>query len=747
MNKFFKEAIPVSLLFFLLLIFFAPILFLGKTFIGSGLIYSDLMTLNYPLKHLLAQSLKEGSLPFWTSLIGNGTPILSESQIGAIYPLHLLLFRFLPTLAAFNLNLFLHFLLAAFGTYLFCRVSFKLSWPASLLAALSFSLSGFMITRIHQTNIVLVVSWLPLIFLLIERMVTKQKIFLAFLLGLAFAFQILAGYFEMFYYTLLAGGLFLILLILLQKDRLRPILYLLLSLALAIGLCAPQILSTWEMTQYSVRGEGLALEAASTDIWPLRTFSLFLNPRAYDIYQPNPDYQPNDPTTVSVHDLYGYIGFLPLLLALSAIFTLFRKKMVFVLMALLAFALLFSLGRSTQVFAIFWKVVPGLKFFRFPTKWLVFIEFTLALLAAFGFDFFWDKVKKKPVAFILAGGVVLIVFLDLFFSNRPLQPTLKASFWFCQPPVVATIKEGLEEGNFRLYSHGTNNLDYATVKDFKLQKEFLNILPPNTNILFDAPSNREWYTLFLARQHQLTRLKTTLDPQSGILRLPPQMKKSLDLQGVKYLLSDLPFEDSDLTLLEDFPLRKQVFHYAYMTLGGSMRTVKIPVEKTYVYKNQSVLPRALWVPQARLMEGKNDEEILAAVLSEDFDPQKEVLLEEKMESGEWSASWRMENGNHQGKAEIKSYKEQLVEIVTNADAPGFLVLSDTYYPGWKAMVDGKETKIYRANFTFRAVEVPVGQHLVKFIFEPTYWKLGVWVSISTLVLTLVGLVFAIKLYA
>src|SRR3972149_7839515 len=117
MKRFPQEVVPVGLLFLFLLIFFFPILFLGETFLGAGLIYSDLMTLNYPLKQLLAQSLKEGTLPFWTTLIGNGTPIFSESQIGALYPFHLLLFKFLPTSLAFDFNLILHFFSATLGTY------------------------------------------------------------------------------------------------------------------------------------------------------------------------------------------------------------------------------------------------------------------------------------------------------------------------------------------------------------------------------------------------------------------------------------------------------------------------------------------------------------------------------------------------------------------------------------------------------------------------------------------------------
>ena len=58
-----------------------------------------------------------------------------------------------------------------------------------------------------------------------------------------------------------------------------------------------------------------------------------------------------------------------------------------------------------------------------------------------------------------------------------------------------------------------------------------------------------------------------------------------------------------------------------------------------------------------------------------------------------------------------------------------LVLSDMYYPGWKAFVDGEETKIYRADYTFRAIPLNAGTHQVEFVYDPISFKVGAGVTV------------------
>jgi len=93
-----------------------------------------------------------------------------------------------------------------------------------------------------------------------------------------------------------------------------------------------------------------------------------------------------------------------------------------------------------------------------------------------------------------------------------------------------------------------------------------------------------------------------------------------------------------------------------------------------------------------------------------------------------------------GEAHILSYAPERVLIQVEADQPGYLVLTDTFYPGWRATVDGQPVRILRTGSYFRAVPVVTGQHLVEFIYRPLSFRLGVALSLGALLLTAVLLI-------
>ncbi|MDP2663867.1 MAG: YfhO family protein, partial [bacterium] len=127
------------------------------------------------------------------------------------------------------------------------------------------------------------------------------------------------------------------------------------------------------------------------------------------------------------------------------------------------------------------------------------------------------------------------------------------------------------------------------------------------------------------------------------------------------------------------------------------------------------------------------------LLKVDFEPKQTIFLEEKTD---WGAQ-----GALASTVQFEKYGDQEVVIKVESSADGFLFLSDTYFPGWKAyLLEGEEgsgkkeeIKIYRANYAFRAVEVPKGQHKVVFRFEPTSFWWGIRISLISGILTILGI--------
>ncbi len=734
--SFFKKIFPIILLAGLLLIFFWPSL-TGGTFISTGMIYSDLMSFNYPIKDLYRNLLLNGRLPFWTSLIGSGYPLFAEGQLGALYPIHLVLFRFLPTLLAFNLNLYLHFLLAAVFTYLFCRISLKRSIPASILAGLAYCFSGFFMTHLHQVNIILEISYLPLLLFLVERLVSTKKYYWGLVISLVFSLQILAGYIQLFYYTGLITFVFFILLAFIfpqgdKKPNSRLFLFLIIAAILGVAITAVQVLPTWELTKLSQRQEGLNFEASTGVVWPIQALSLFINPKAYDVYLPTPDFHPLNPDSINYNVIYGYIGIIPLLLALLGILSGRKNRYVVIFAIFLFGAFIFGMGSITQLFTILWTIIPGMNYFREPVKILFLIEFSLAVLASFGLDLILNKWGRLKM---LGWLVILITFLDLYINNGlAIQPIISGREWFRQPETAGFLKKELENNSFRYYSCGTGNLDYGLVKDLKIQKELQNTLLANYNLLYQIPSSQEWVGLFLGPMMDLNSRGIGIDVNNKVLRIPAGVKRSLRLQNVRYYICNLPIDDPELILRKTIPLSKTINQITFLSGPQGVQKAVLPTKETYIYEDKNSLPRAWLVIKNKTMGDRK--QVLETIFSENFDPRKEVILDE-------ISNTEPETDKNNYLVKIKKDIEEELELEVKTDQPGFLVLSDAYYPGWKATVDGQPTKIYRADYAYRAVSVNAGNHLIKFSYEPTYLKIGLIISGITTALVFIALSFSL----
>ena len=118
-----------------------------------------------------------------------------------------------------------------------------------------------------------------------------------------------------------------------------------------------------------------------------------------------------------------------------------------------------------------------------------------------------------------------------------------------------------------------------------------------------------------------------------------------------------------------------------------------------------------------------------------FYPHKEALVE----TDEAPA---LEEG--EGSCEVIDYQPNKITIETNSESNKFLVLSETYYPGWRAYVDGKAEKIYKTNGVLRGIFIPKGKHFVEFVYKPLSFKFGAMISLITFVGLVIGLIRTCK---
>ena len=149
-----------------------------------------------------------------------------------------------------------------------------------------------------------------------------------------------------------------------------------------------------------------------------------------------------------------------------------------------------------------------------------------------------------------------------------------------------------------------------------------------------------------------------------------------------------------------------------------------------VYENLDVLPRAYLVREA--LSVADGGEALARLRAADFEPGRMAVVE----GG--PALSLPEQGRD--RVEIIAYHDQEVTVRAASETGGLLVLSDVYYPGWRAEIDGHATPIYATNYLFRGVYVGEGEHTVTFRFEPSRWRFAWGMSMAGLALA--GLLMA-----
>ena len=720
---------------------------------GNYLLIDQYATL-IPEHDFMHQQVMQGRFPLWNPYLACGIPNPASMQAATWFPIQLLA-SFLDPFYASGPAAFLKLFLAGLFMMVYLRV-LGVSDAGAFLSGLVFSLCGFMIVWLGHPH-VNCAMWLPLLLYFMEKTLRSTAQLLAHSnlrvwtgFSITYGLMILGGHPP----TVVQISIFLFIYYLLRlfNDRLTNPFFRIgmffCFLSAGVLLAAPQVVPYLE---YYVRSSSSSSsDAMQRWAWHLTPGMLvhFLFP--FITGSPADGYEdlswligPLD--TANFNERTAYVGILPLLFAAFGVF--FRRDQ---------FTGIFS---GTILIALAWV----LGFPPFPTivshlpvledinnmRLLLLVAFSVAVLAGLGWDAFNQSDDRKKVVRIAAGFLLLVGGLlcilgwnvatklhtldsahRIYVSGQflvALGSLIMAGFMLVKLSsndrwLRTLLVLGWTAIDLLVFARGynpaiTHDRYYPNAPAIEwLQKDrsSFRILGLGNALIADTASI---YGLSDARGSDFMNVRRYEELVTGgtgnfwFYRDTSVLPESLRLLNVKYVLSPVP-------LLHDAEDLELVF-----TNGVN------------IYRYKKFIERAL--PVFDWETGLSPNAILTRVRNNSFDPAKTMLLEESPAT--LPSTNTVEDSATNATVEIVSYQPDEVKIEAQMPRPSFLLLLDTYFPGWVATVNGRTAHIYRADYNFRAVSLAEGRSTICFTYRP--WSLRVGIELSAASLLVLGAIW------
>lgn len=709
---------------------------------SETLFYRDFGVIAYPVIFHHHESLWRGDLPFWNPLSNCGAPFLAQWGAMALYPGNFF-YLLLPLPWSVNAFCLAHLVLAGMGMY-FLAWRWSKNRFAAAAAGTFFVFNGVTFSCLIWPNYVVALGWMPWVVLAAERAwdCGGRKVVIA---GLVAALQVLAGVPEIAVFTwmliavvVVASGI---------SSRFRSFGHRLarigLVLALVSGLVAIQIWPFLDLLVHSHRSAGLSISKWPLPIWALGNLFVPLFhcfPTAQGVY-----FQNGQEFFSST-----YLGITAVVLA-GASLGMLRTARTVLLAVTVLLSFWMALGEPGLLFGQVKQLFPFLNVARYPVKFVLLPAMIVPLLAALtiarlqesgtneptvrwrylfgigtaalaGIAFVTWIARRNPLplddwtatwqsgleravvlavtivllraairgtqrhAKVIAGaGIILLTAVDLIThvpSQNPTIPSaaLAPNFWEDDPPRFGT-------GRIMISPRAEDHLLMSRVRD------------PYKDLI--GKRLAAWSNLNLLDQIPKVNGSSTL-----------QIREQMQVQTLLYASTNQP-----LNHLMDF-------------LGVSMITAP---DSIIEWTNRPGSMPLLTIGQKPVFADPPD--TLNAWTNHAFDPRLSVYLPHSVEPEVRAVS--------QSSAIItpKQITAHKIEAETESEHPAIAVIAQSYYPAWRAYVDGNRVPLWRANHAFQAVEVPAGRHQLALLYQDRSFRLGAMLS----ALTLAGCMVALSL--
>jgi len=756
-------------------------------FAAHNKLITDPVNLIYSFSQIFNDQLKQGKFASWSPYILGGIPTF----FGRSYPPGLFFHTLFPTATALTLSLMTHLLLMGLFMYLYLK-EIGAGSRGAVFGAAVFMFNGCAMVWLSFETVIPNAAYLPLLLFIMERFQTPRRFFFAFLGALALGLLFVAGHLQYILYTgmiMLFYCAFLLVRAILRKappsEMAAIVACAAITAAGGVLLGALELMPNWEVINYSSRvNRSFDFEGLFTTLgrvpyrWlitlvfpdyfgsPIARFNVF--PSAGGEY-------------MNYNELCLYLG-IPTLFALLALAIRPRTAHGRFYLGLTVLTMMMLAG--SFLFYPFFKFFPGMDRLN-PTRMIFIFVFATAVAAGLGIRNLEDIAGKLRLVF-LGSALALTVTVALlaltgsadgaitFFNGEQFGATNATPPWIFEKlrsmrslaspiimkPLVLTLLSGalfslwvwfgkkrwaalfpvllISLLGYDLISFGWNyntlvtpNMIYPTTPSIA----FLQRQPGPFRVVVDAGRG---FNVNVLQPYGIQEI-------GGYTSVYPERVNKL-MSAIEYgpnaLLGALfdrwvMFRNVQNPLFDLLNVR-YVLTAPNVRLPDNPRYRLVSTGDMTIYENLQALPRAFAVHRPVLL--RDTAEIITYMTSQKFDPRREVVLEEEQPAAFVAAA--AAGASSPSRAEIRNYFHETVEIAAEMSAPGWLVLSDSFFPGWEVEVDGKLARILRADCSLRAVAVPSGTHRVVFTYRPQSIARGRMISAFALLIITAGIMLS-----
>lgn len=666
-----------------------------------------------------------GLFPLWNQYILAGTPLWANTQSALLFPLNFGHYLFSAPIG-FTISSVLKIILSGFFTYIFAR-KIKLSHFAGLISGLVFSYAMFNIFWLNHphTNATML---LPLSLYFAEKFLHDLSKRTVIQFALLVFFTLISGHVEITFIIAIATGIYLFIRALQLKIlSLRLVGLFFSSYFIACLLAAFLLLPFLEFLIHSAtwdaRGENKLSEVPLGNILTLFLGKIFVS----DAWSKG---------KILAHSHNLYVGIISLPLVIMAIRYAWKKSLVFVLLSIVSFLTFFNLAsfhsllllipiiKQTPLyyFVILWMIAASMlvgigldkcKELNWKIEPLTIISLLVVLIMSLavinfqGRDFSqfivdglnFDNAKYiylfRAITLILFALIIyafmnklkgfarvallILFFSDMFLVGQEWNPTLKKEHAYVPSKDVISQFYSDTKEPFRVFS-------------------LHNILRPSSNMLiniedvqgYDVPVSKRYHVFF-------TQILGGKDIywRYNIMQYDSELLPYLRILNVTHILSKKKIKDENLTLQK----------------SGKVKFYALDKPKQ----------RAFMMYQT--INADNPVDAVKRVIA-NKDQLDDVLILENNPSDEQRTKVIAKYS-----VEFYSRNSQKIKLKVTTSKAGWLVLSQSYYPGWQAYIDGEEVEIYPADYLLQAIKMPKGQHQIKFVYRPLSFYFGLLVSL------------------